>query len=54
VLEDYQPFLVPAARLYEAMDTVDSETGQKRGLIRVSSTLTTSRPMPWENTAVTQ
>jgi hypothetical protein len=35
VLEQYKPFLVPADRLYAAMDTVDPETGQKRGLLRV-------------------
>jgi len=35
VLDKYKPFLVPADRLYEAMDTVDSETGKKRGLILV-------------------
>jgi len=33
VLDDYQPFLVPTNRLYAAMNTVDSETGQKRGLL---------------------
>jgi Phytochelatin synthase len=35
VLEVYQPFLVSADRLYAALDTVDSETGQKRGLLAV-------------------
>ncbi|MFZ1827666.1 MAG: phytochelatin synthase family protein [Candidatus Competibacteraceae bacterium] len=35
VLDEYQPFLAPAARLYEAMDTPDSETGKKRGLLLV-------------------
>ena len=35
VLEQYKPFLVPADRLYAAMDTVDPETGRKRGLLRV-------------------
>lgn len=35
VLDDYKPFLVPADRLYVAMDTVDSETGKKRGLLLV-------------------
>lgn len=38
VLADYRPFLVPVDRLYEAMDTVDSETGKKRGLLRVGAT----------------
>lgn len=33
VLEDHRPFLVPADRLFEAMDTIDASTGQKRGLI---------------------
>jgi hypothetical protein len=37
VLEDYQPFLVPADRLFEAMDTIDGSTGQKRGLILVQA-----------------
>jgi hypothetical protein len=31
----YQPWLVPTARLFEAMDTVDSSSGQKRGLLRL-------------------
>lgn len=35
VLEEYKPFLVSADRLYEAMDTVDSEAGKKRGLLRI-------------------
>lgn len=35
VLERYRPFLVPSRRLYEAMDTVDRETGKKRGLLQV-------------------
>lgn len=35
VLEDYRPFLVPTRRLFKAMDTVDFETGKKRGLIIV-------------------
>lgn len=35
VLERYQPFLAPSQRLYEAMDTVDRETGKKRGLLLV-------------------
>lgn len=33
VLDEYKPFLVSSERLYEAMNTVDSETGEKRGLI---------------------
>ena len=37
VMEKYQPFLVSTERLYAAMDTVDSETGQKRGLLRVQA-----------------
>lgn len=37
VLDEYKPFLVPTDRLYEAMDTIDSETGKKRGLILVSA-----------------
>lgn len=35
VLDAYKPFLVPADRLYAALDTVDSETGRKRGLLVV-------------------
>lgn len=35
VLDAYRPFLVPADRLYAAMDTPDSETGKKRGLLLV-------------------
>jgi len=35
VLDAYEPFLVPSDRLYEAMNTIDSETDEKRGLIRV-------------------
>lgn len=35
VLDQYKPFLAPAARLYAAMNTVDPETGQKRGLLFV-------------------
>jgi hypothetical protein len=30
----YGPFLVPAARLFEALDTVDVASGEKRGLLR--------------------
>jgi hypothetical protein len=32
----YKPFLVDARRLFEAMDTVDSSTGKKRGLLLLS------------------
>lgn len=35
VLHEYKPYLVPADRLYAAMDTPDSETGKKRGLLLV-------------------
>ena len=31
----YQPWLVSTARLFEAMDTVDSSSGEKRGLIKL-------------------
>ena len=31
----YHPWLVPTARLYEAVDTVDKSTGKKRGLLRI-------------------
>lgn len=36
VNERFGPWLVPSARLFEAMDTVDSSSGQKRGLLRFS------------------
>lgn len=45
VLDDYRPYLVPTARLYEAMDTVDTETGKKRGLLRIMI-LETDKPTP--------
>jgi hypothetical protein len=38
VLDQYQPFLAPADRLYEAMNTVDPETRKKRGLLLVEAT----------------
>ncbi|HJW28057.1 MAG TPA: phytochelatin synthase family protein, partial [Saprospiraceae bacterium] len=44
VLDKYQPFLVPADRLYEAMNTVDPETGKTRGLIRVRVTTPANLP----------
>lgn len=31
----YKPWLVKPERLYEAMNTIDSSTGKKRGLIRI-------------------
>lgn len=37
VNEEYRPWLVPSARLFEALDTVDSSTGEKRGLIRIET-----------------
>jgi len=37
VNEEFQPFLVSSARLFEAMNTVDSATGLKRGLLRVDT-----------------
>jgi hypothetical protein len=54
VLDDYQPFLVPAERLFEAMNTLDPETERKRGLIRVSALPTIFRPPAGENTAITR
>jgi hypothetical protein len=33
---DYQPWLVSSARLFEAMNTVDSSSNEKRGLVRLS------------------
>lgn len=33
VLDQYKPFLAPADRLYAAMNAVDPETAQKRGLL---------------------
>jgi hypothetical protein len=44
VLEDYQPFLVPADRLFKAMDTIDASTGQKRGLIVVQAGVEDAAP----------
>jgi hypothetical protein len=35
VNEHYKPWLVPTARLFEAIDTVDKQSGQKRGLLRL-------------------
>lgn len=35
VNERYQPWLVPAPRLYEAMHTVDPSSGELRGLLRL-------------------
>jgi hypothetical protein len=34
----YGPWLAPTARLFEALDTVDPSSGQKRGLIRLERT----------------
>ncbi len=45
VLEAYKPFLVPADRLYAAMDTPDSETGKKRGLLLVRASTPTAEPV---------
>ncbi len=33
VNEEYRPWLVESARLFEAMDTVDPTIGKKRGLL---------------------
>lgn len=33
---DYRPWLAPSARVFEALDTVDSATGKKRGLLLVT------------------
>lgn len=35
VNRDYRPFLVSSDRLWRAIDTIDSETGQERGLVVV-------------------
>jgi hypothetical protein len=35
VNDDFRPFLVPSARLLEAMNTADTSTGKSRGLLRV-------------------
>jgi hypothetical protein len=32
---DFQPWLVERERLFAAVDTVDSSSGQKRGLLRI-------------------
>ena len=36
VNERFGPWLVSSERLYEAMDTIDPSTGQKRGLLRLT------------------
>jgi hypothetical protein len=36
VNRDYQPFLVSSARLWSAVDTIDSSSGKKRGLLMVT------------------
>ncbi len=35
VNEQFRPWLAPAERLFQAMDTIDSSTGQKRGLLLI-------------------
>lgn len=35
VNKSYQPWLVPTARLFAAVDTIDKQTGKKRGLLRI-------------------
>ena len=35
VNKSYGPWLVPIEKLFEAMDTVDSSSGKKRGLLRI-------------------
>jgi hypothetical protein len=35
VNQKYKPWLVPTARLFAAVDTVDKSTGKKRGLLRI-------------------
>jgi hypothetical protein len=35
VLEDYKPFIVSTEKLFVAMNTIDSETEKKRGLIQL-------------------
>jgi hypothetical protein len=54
VLDEYKPFLVPTERLYEAMDTVDSETEQKRGLLRVNALPQTAIQLILEKSWVTR
>jgi Phytochelatin synthase len=39
---EYKPFLVKADRLFEAMDSVDSSSGKKRGLLRLEARAATS------------
>jgi hypothetical protein len=36
VNETYKPWLVSSARLFEAMDTIDSSSNQKRGLLKIT------------------
>ncbi len=38
----YQPFLVDARRLFEAMDTTDPASGKKQGLLSLAGT----EPLP--------
>jgi hypothetical protein len=42
VNEDFRPFLVPSARLFEAMNTIDTFNDKKRGLLRVDASVTAS------------
>lgn len=52
VLDRYQPFLVPAHRLYAAMNTIDAETGKKRGLLLIEAMPpTTTTPLEVETLA---
>lgn len=41
--ESYEPWLAPTARLYEAIDTVDSTSGLKRGILVVETRETGER-----------
>lgn len=47
VLEDYKPFIVSTENLFVAMNTIDSETEKKRGLIQLHR----SNPEPFQNPA---
>ena len=39
VNHDFMPFLVSSARLFDAMNTIDSASGLKRGLLVVDATI---------------
>jgi hypothetical protein len=44
VNESYRPWLVPTARLFAAVDTVDGSTGKKRGLLVITPAAAVAAP----------